>query len=95
MYCNLTEDCKVVQQSVNQYNEVVKQNGHLQQELRFKNKKLLEYKTVVVALVEYFHILGEFWSDDLKRHIEEFLMVENINYANNNGRNKPNDRPQG
>ena len=77
MYCDISENCKLVKQANTQYNEVVNQNKNLQSDLRNLESELQKYRKATITLVKNaYEIGGNFFDEQLKRDIEEFLMIE-------------------
>lgn len=77
MYCNISEECKLLNQSINQYNEVVEQNRSLQRDLRLGEIETQKYRKIAVTLIENIYETFEgMLGDELERQIEEFLMIE-------------------
>lgn len=92
MYCDISENCKLVKQANTQYDEVVNQNRNLQTDLRNLESELQKYRKATIMLVEnIYEVYDSLFDEQLKRDIEEFLMIEKVNYALNDRRNATND----
>lgn len=77
MYCDISENCKLVKQANTQYDEVVNQNRNLQKDLRNLESELQKYRKATIMLVEnIYEVYDSLFDEQLKRDIEEFLMIE-------------------
>jgi hypothetical protein len=77
MYCELSENCKLLKQNIAQYDSVVKQNKELQCDLRVAEMAILKYRKSTFMLMQtIYKNFGELFSEGLKREVEEFLLTE-------------------
>lgn len=77
MYCDISENCKLVKQANTQYDEVVNQNRNLQTDLRNLESELQKYRKATIMLVEnIYEVYDSLFDEQLKRDIEKFLMIE-------------------
>ena len=76
MYCNVENECKKLKYATSQYEKVVEQNRNLQSDSRKVKQELKKYKKVTITLLESFYVtFGDCMDKDLKREVEEFLMI--------------------
>ena len=85
-YCDLQDNCKIVEQITNQYNAVVKQNRHLQREILWV-KSEMETDNQYLTKLEEANLSLEQDVEMLNRQVE--LLKEGIvpNQQNKNTKN--------
>ena len=68
-YCDSQDDCKLLKNAINQYNQVVKQNKNLQKEIRWYKEQTEKDNQYVIKLEEA-NMLLEQDVETLKTQVE-------------------------
>ena len=68
-YCDSQDDCKLLKNAINQYNQVVKQNKNLQKEIRWYKEQAEKDNQYVIKLEEA-NMLLEQDVETLKTQVE-------------------------